>query len=371
MRINPTRLPLLSAACALALAALTAAPATADATAFSWEVVHSGTESSFRGLDAVSADVAWVSSDTGEVLRTVDGGATFEDVSPPEGATDALLFRDVEASSADIALVLAIGSGEASRIYRTNDGGATWDETFRAENEASFFDCMAMSSRKDGLVMGDPVDGDFQVIVTSDAGRSWDYVSPDAIPDALTGEFGFAASGTCATAAGEDAWFATGGAEEARVFRSGDRGLTWDVSATPVQSTESGGIFSVDFRTAKLGIAIGGDFALPDEAVDALARTTDGGVTWELVDEAEAPAGYRSGSAWFADKRGDERSMISADQKSVLAVGPTGSDVSLDRGKTWEPFDDGSFHSVECVQDATVCWASGETGRIAKLVSTD
>ena len=125
----------------------------------------------------------------------------------------------------------------------------------------------------------------------------------------------------------------------------------------------------MDFRTNQLGIAVGGDFALPDGAVDALARTTDGGVTWELVDAADAPTGYRSGSAWYADKRGDERATISPEQKMALVVGTTGSDVSEDRGKTWTQFDDGDFHSVECVEDANACWASGPDGRIAKLVT--
>jgi hypothetical protein len=42
--------------------------------------------------------------------------------------------------------------------------------------------------------------------------------------------------------------------------------------------------------------------------------------------------------------------------------------VSVDRGKTWTQFDDGAFHSVECALDA--CWASGPTGRIARLVGS-
>lgn len=336
---------------------------------FSWDVLDTGSTGSFRGLDAVSTEVAWAASDSGEVLRTVDGGASFTDVAPPEGVADELLFRDVEARSADVALVLAVGNGEASRIYRTSDGGETWTERFRGDDPAAFFDCMAMFDRRHGIVMGDPVDGKFQILVTSDAGRTWTYAPADGMPDALDGEFGFAASGTCATATGRKAFFGTGGGAEARVFRSTDFGVTWDVSSTPIQSTEAGGIFSLDFRTNKLGIAIGGDFTLPEEATDALARTTDGGVTWELVDEAVAPSGYRSGLAWFADRRGDTRELITEDQKTAIAVGPSGSDSSFDRGKTWQPFDDGAFHSVECVKRTTTCWASGPDGRIATLNS--
>lgn len=54
-------------------------------------------------------------------MTVVDGGETWQDVRPP--GSDELMFRDVEASDAVIAVVLAIGSGEASRVHRTIDGG--------------------------------------------------------------------------------------------------------------------------------------------------------------------------------------------------------------------------------------------------------
>ena len=58
------------------------------------------------------------------------------------------------------------------------------------------------------------------------------------------------------------------------------------------------------------------------------------------------PAGYRSGSAW-----------VTGTHATVLAVGPTGSDVSVDGGRSWTAFDAGSFDSVECTNDGA-CWAS-------------
>ena len=53
----------------------------------------------------------------------------------------------------------------------------------------------------------------------------------------------------------------------------------------------------------------------------------------------------------------------------AVAVGPTGSDVTLDQGRTWQGFDDGSFDTVDCAAGA--CWASGEAGRAAYLVRVD
>jgi photosystem II stability/assembly factor-like uncharacterized protein len=136
------------------------------------------------------------------------------------------------------------------------------------------------------------------------------------------------------------------------VFRSDDRGLTWQVSATPMHSNASAGIFALAFNGQMHGIAVGGDLATPAASPDALATTTDGGVTWELVDDA--PNQYRSGVAWISGR-------------DAVAVGPTGSDVSQDRGRTWQPLDPGSFDTVDCA-GPNACWASGEQGRAARLV---
>jgi photosystem II stability/assembly factor-like uncharacterized protein len=89
-----------------------------------WMPVPTGSEQQYRGLHAISARVASVGGSAGEVLRTTDGGATWQDVSPPGSA--GLLFRDVEAQGADRASVLSIGTGDASRIYTTTDGGRSW-----------------------------------------------------------------------------------------------------------------------------------------------------------------------------------------------------------------------------------------------------
>ena len=114
------------------------------------------TTNQFRGLDAVSRDVAWVGGTEGGIFRTVDGGDTWVDVSPPD--TSELQFRDVEAFGRNRAVVLAIGSLEASRIYRTDDGGQTWTQTFinTDPDPLVFYDCMAFSDARHGLALSDP-----------------------------------------------------------------------------------------------------------------------------------------------------------------------------------------------------------------------
>src|SRR5262249_56285595 len=100
---------------------------------------------------------------------------------------------------------------------------------------AAFFDAIAFWDEKAGIALGDPVDGRFQLLATDDGGVNWKPLDVKNLPTALPGEGAFAASGTCLVTHGKDhVWFATGGAKTARVFRSSDRGQSWEVSDTPM-----------------------------------------------------------------------------------------------------------------------------------------
>jgi photosystem II stability/assembly factor-like uncharacterized protein len=317
---------------------------------YEWQLTPTGSAARLRGVSAISAQIAWTSGSLGTVLRTVDGGASWQNVSPPGTAT--LQFRDIEAFDADRAVILSIGAGADSRIYVTEDGGQSWTLAFLNTDPNAFYDCIAFFDEKRGLGLSDPVGGRFRIIATEDGGRSWSVVAAD-MPPALPAEFAFAASGQCVvTDHGHRAWFATGGDAVARVFRSDDRGRSWQVSPTPLRSGPSAGVFALAFRGQQHGLAVGGDFLLPSASPDMLASTDDGGTSWRLV--AAAPNEYRSGAAWVTGS-------------SAVVVGPTGSDASFDSGQTWQGFDDGSFDTVDCAHPGA-CWASGEAGRAARLV---
>ncbi|MBU2662509.1 oxidoreductase [Actinoplanes bogorensis] len=332
----------------LAVALMTAgapAPAQAGGSA-SWTLTPTGTEARFRGLAPVSDRVAWVAGSAGTVLRTVDGGRNWASVGPADAA--ALEFRDIEAFDARHAVALTIGNGPESRLYATSDGGRTWSETFRNEDPAAFYDCLTFLDRRHGLALSDPVDGKFRILATRDGGRTWAVQPTAGMPAALDGEFAFAASGTCLVSAGGKALFATGGGATARVFTSRDLGRTWSVTGTPVPSGPSAGIYSLAVRPSGAAIAVGGDYTTPTAAPDGAAYLR--GRTWTV--SRTVPGEYRSGAAW----RGS----------TALAVGPTGSDLSHDGGRTWKRFDTGSFDAVECTSSGA-CWASGEKGRVARL----
>ncbi len=182
-------------------------------------------------------------------------------------------------------------------------------------------------------------------------GESWGKASPERMPAALPGEGAFAASGTCLVVhAGGIAWFGTGGAEVARVFRSVDSGRSWTVHRTPIAAgNSSSGIFSLAFRIASEGVAVGGDYKRPELGERIVATTSDGGHTWTRH-EGPGPGGFRSAVVYAR-----------ASAKPVLiAVGPTGSDLSNDGGMSWVALGKSGFHAAACAGSTAGCFAAGE-----------
>jgi photosystem II stability/assembly factor-like uncharacterized protein len=337
----------------LVIAALTTGAAAFVAS--SWVNQTSPTSERLRGVSAASATVAWASGDKGTVVRTVDGGATWTRAVIPE--SESLDFRDIEAFGADTAYLLAIGNGDKSRIYKTEDGGKTWAVQFTNPDSRAFYDAIAFWDAKTGIAVGDPVDGRFTIIRTSDGGRTWARVPAANIPEALPGDGAFAASGTCLVVQGSrHAWFGTGGAARARVYRSTDQGFSWAVADTPIMAgNASSGVFSLAFSDTSHGIAVGGDYRLERETGDNLATTSDGGRTWALPGTTRLRS-FRSAVAFVPGSQG----------RRLIAVGPGGTDTSADGGSGWAPIGDEGFHALS-ISAGGVAWAVGEGGRIAAL----
>lgn len=307
-----------------------------------------GVTARLRGISVVDDQVAWASGTNGTVLRTTDAGVTW--TRRPVAGADALDFRDIDAVSRDVAYVLSIGPGDASRIYKTMDGGATWALQFTNSDPKAFYDAMAFWDAARGLAVSDSVDGQFVILATADGGASWRRIPADALPPALPGEGAFAASGTNVAVRGSQlAWFATGAG---RVLRTTDGGRSWSVSTTPLVTGPSAGIFSIAFRDDLHGVVVGGDYKQEAAMSANAALTSDGGATWTLT---RSPRGYRSVVA------------VGAGGTRLVAAGPTGVDVSDDRGATWKGLTNSGFHALAFAPSGKRAWAVGESGTAARI----
>ena len=137
----------------------------------------SGVTARFRGISAVNDRVAWASGSNGTILRTADGGASWQTLTI--AGTEKLDFRDIDAVNERTAYVLSIGNGEQSRIYKTTDAGANWREQFVSHDPKAFFDAMAFWDEGHGIAFSDSADNLFNILATSDAGATWTRIPPD------------------------------------------------------------------------------------------------------------------------------------------------------------------------------------------------
>ncbi len=321
-----------------------------------WQKQNVETDAGFRGLSVVNQNVIWASGTGGTVVKTVDGGKNWSVIKVPEA--EKLDFRDIEAFDENTAYILSIGNGESSRIYKTIDGGKNWKLQFQNTNEKAFFDALAFWNSENGIAMSDPVNGEYLFYATSD-GENWEPLGRKSATEftkpvganAKEGEAAFAASGTCLLSNGTSSVFLISGGNDARVFRSENRGMNWTVSNTPiVKGTAGSGIFSIAMFDAKRGVIVGGNYEKPNESANNLAFTKDGGKTWTL---AKGLNGYRSGVDFV-------------DEKTIIAVGTNGSDLTTDGGKTWKNLDKENYNAVRA-KGKNAIWGVGTKGLVAKL----
>ena len=318
-----------------------------------WTTQQTGVTARLRGISAVNKNIVWASGSSSTVIRTVDGGITWDKLTVTQEELD---FRDVDAIDAETAYVLSIGNGPASRIYKTTDAGRTWQLQFKNQDPRAFYDSMAFWDGTHGIAIGDSIDGRFCILKTIN-GRDWNRIPPTSLPAALNNEGAFAASGSNIAVDGNSkAWIATGAATKSRVLRTDDGGESWAIADTPLLAGPSSGIFSIAFRDAKHGIVVGGDYTKEKIALKNLAITRDGGITWKLVDGL---SGYRSAIAYVPGTR------------CIVAVGPSGADYSEDDGQTWTPIANQGFDTLTFVPGrsgaSAIAFAAGVRGRIARL----
>ena len=355
-----TLIPMRTALTLLAILAATSSAAPAQ-----WTLENSNTTADLRGIHSIGGGVAWASGTNGTVLRTEDGGYLWQSCSVPPGA-EKLDFRGIQAFDANTAIVMSSGTGDLSRLYKTTDGCHSWKLIFTNPYAPDgFFDAILFIDREHGMVLSDPSPVNFNPAAeysgdlspsrhgrwrcqmgsrqrTGPAGRSRKRLAPRQGRSRLRGEQHFNGH------AGGWFWFATSASRIAsrRLYTtaqppqfflqsmycagaldpfSGECGQPWidfRNSTAPINhSSESAGIFSIHFRTALVGIVVGGDYTKPDEATLTGAYTSDGGTTW--LPAQTTPHGYRSAVAYDSTT------------KTWIIVGPNGTDISTDDGKNW------------------------------------
>jgi photosystem II stability/assembly factor-like uncharacterized protein len=310
-----------------------------------------------ESVSAVDQNVVWAAGTAGTVLRTRDGGDTWE--RRPIAGAERLDFRGIHAINANEAWALSSGNGSASRILHTTDGGATWTEQFRNADATAFYDCITFFDPKHGVAYSDASQGRTVILRTEDGGEHWTLLPAAAVPAPLKGEGGFASSNSCAISVdGKHGWIAAS-EPAARVFRTADAGKTWGIAAgnTPFVHDSQAGLTALSFRDARHGIGVAArvDRAMArDTSPAAVATTDDGGVTWTLKHRPTRP-GSLSGVALVP--RVNDRTAVIASYGGLF--------VSLDGGDSWTAATTSSYWAVRAAGKRA--WGAGPGGRITRL----
>ena len=304
-----------------------------------------------KHIHAVDASVVWITAHAGYgagtpspvFSRTTNGGTTW---TPGIITTEELNTAMIFALSDQVAFAPMYKSGTWTGqpgLFKTNDGGLTWTRQSGVYTDpTSFPDIVHFFDNNNGMTLGDPVGGYFEIYITSNGGTTWTRVSSGNIPNPLASEY---ATVDNYAFYGNSIWVPT---TKGRVLRSTDMGATWAVSTSPYP-----GAMYTAFYNENQGVIMDHQ----DWYYTSLNESGDGGVTWSPVTSTGPVLNWD-----ITHVPGTVSTLV-----STGAFGTNGLSFSINGGHDWHyaPQSEGIkfFHS-EWVNNITG-WAGGfndETG---------
>jgi photosystem II stability/assembly factor-like uncharacterized protein len=311
--------------------------------------VNNTPECSFRGLSIVNDSLAWLSGSKGSIgfyeslgeewkFFEVKGYETFD-------------FRSIHGFSKRNAVIANAGSPAV--ILITKDSSSSWKEVYRNEHKDAFIDGLVFWNEMDGLAFGDPINSRMFLLRTNDGGISWKEIPEKDRPLLSEGEAAFAASGTTIRYLGEGKIVIATGGKTSRLWISTNYGSSWKHLNVPIlQGESSTGIFSFAFRNKTNGVIVGGDYTKDTLKTNHVFITKDGGKTWQRPNKSTG--GYRSCVEYL-------------DEKTIVATGTSGTDISFDEGKNWQELSNDGYNVVQSSGTGNLVILAGGNGKLAVL----
>ena len=190
---------------------------------------------------------------TGYLRKTTDGGLTWDSLDGAPGGIQCLAADHFNSN------LLYAGT---SSVWTSTDGGMTWSGPAAALPRQAVVESLATDPSTPGGVYAGMEGGG--IYKSTDQGASWKTVPapvanthvPAIVPHAVTGGVVYVLSK---------------GTESAGVFRSGDAGLTWTRIGLPVSPASGLAIDPANPSIMYVG------------TTEGLAKTTDTGASWKLI----------------------------------------------------------------------------------------
>ncbi len=315
------------------------------------EILSSGTKTSLRGLSVVNDNIIWVSGSNGIVGRSTNAGKNWKWLTVT--GFEKTEFRDIEAFDGNTAIIMGIG--EPAYILKTTDAGENWKVVYENKTKGMFLDAMDFANNREGIVIGDPINGKVFIARTSNTGNTWEQITEEErTPTADKGEAFFAASGSNVRLFVNNDYFIVSGGTRSRLFTN-----TKTIFLPLIQGKETTGANAIDIfddgiprKPGNRMIVVGGDFNADSLKEKNCLYSLNGGKTWITPDTP--PNGYRSCVEYLS-------------KKDILACGLNGVDYSADGGKNWKWISKEGFHVCRIARMGTAVFLAGNNGKIAKL----
>jgi len=224
-----------------------------------WYVQNSNSNRELTGVSFIDENTGWISGWTGTVLKTTDGGQTWNALPnvPPNNAYYSISFTDAMNGWA---------TGYSGKIIHTTDGGQSWTNESSPVN-TDLYDVYFLDSQKGWIAGGDagsfPSNIDTRVIFsTTNGGTTWNAQYYQTYKARLNSIYFL----------DESNGYATG--LEGVLMRTSNGGTSW----TEQTINASFSFFDVFFTNNNTGYVVGEDLNLPHHS--SIFKTTDGGNNW-------------------------------------------------------------------------------------------
>ena len=300
-----------------------------------WEYKDSGTD--FILLDvsippgqdqiAYAAGSQYTVDSEGIIIKTVDGGETWETIYPLSGTVHS--FTRIEFVSPLKGFVVGWGN----TFMMTEDGGATWVDIV-AGTDIYYYSGLNFYDENNGFAMGLNLSNGLDSYITNDGGITWNLLTN------TTNMAEFASA-----YADENTLFTVG--KDQVISKSEDGGENWSVINTGIQGFYN---FEVYFKDLNNGIVSTED--------GTLLTTHDSGLTWDSFS-----TGYHN--FYGLNYVGDHIYAAGTDEDVYL---------SSDNGTTWEMIHNGpptaTFYAIEFFNngDALICGSQGTMLKASALI---
>lgn len=300
-----------------------------------WEYKDSGTDFILLDLSippgqdqiAYAAGSQYTVDSEGIIIKTIDGGETWETIYPLSGTVHS--FTRIEFVSPLKGFVVGWGN----TFMMTEDGGATWVD-IAAGTDIYYYSGLNFYDENNGFAMGLNLSNGLDSYITNDGGITWNLLTNTT----NMAEFASAyADGNTLFTVGKDQV----------ISKSEDGGENWSIINTGIQGFYN---FEVYFKDLNNGIVSTED--------GTLLTTHDSGLTWDSFS-----TGYHN--FYGLNYVGDHIYAAGTDEDVYL---------SSDNGTTWEMIHNGpptaTFYAIEFFNngDALICGSQGTMLKASALI---